>query len=440
MDLSKLSDEQLQVYHDLLSKKAGKEIPDNPSDSIPKAPTPQPDALKGKNSFRDLLSNIPVSTANSAMNLAKGAIQTEGDTVDPKHLDMNADIKSIYNTFRHPIQSMVGDPVGTATAGRMALEGGKGTVSSGAGDALAGAGRAASEQVRPMFNNLNLIHPGRMIPDIYDAGKNIVQGGIDAVRHPKTSPFDIRAMRSMPSNGGSPMTPKPTGIMGDVLPSARNGTSWPETPLAQDVGKNSAQAYKQLELMGKISKPLWKPANAMSQDIIPVQAPETPLPAPITPQLPSGRVPGPVQSQAPSPSQVRPLNHVEPQPQGPAPAPIGPTNKPSLPSGRAPGQIRPLETQAPEVNKDVESKYGELAMERAADQFDKIKAKDLNIAKNLKDAGVDEKTWLKATPEQRDAMAKSIKFPEGHQYEGRSMHKGAPNEDWRISHIGTLLR
>ena len=191
-----------------------------------------------------------------------------------------------------------------------------------------------------------------------------------------------------------------------------------------------------------IGEPLWKQSS--TNDIVPVEDTSSPppmqgpLPQPI---LPSGKTPGPVQPSPQPPTQVRPLP--TPTQNVPLPPKVGPNPTPSPRTPRTPEQIReivdnPQNTKVP--NEDMLSKlYDEYGNAKKEELVGHAKAKDENIASELGAAGVTRKVWEAADQAQRTALVKNIKFPEGHKYAGKSQHKGAPEEDWRVAYIGSKL-
>jgi hypothetical protein len=84
----------------------------------------------------------------------------------------------LANIVRHPGEAFAEDPVGTLTAARGAVEGGR-TLARNApeiGAAAEGAASGAAGGVRPFLSNFQVTKPLKLLPDIYDFGAGIYRG------------------------------------------------------------------------------------------------------------------------------------------------------------------------------------------------------------------------------------------------------------------------
>lgn len=239
-DLSKLSDEQLAVYRDLIAKKQSPPVgtrphvpgldsePDNfitspngmirtgvrrAGEGIAAMSRPGLDAKLGAGSeiLRGVATAatpaaIPFMAANPLMSAARLALGTGAQYVGEEGS------KAIG--LPPGASQLIGDTAGIAGAGFP----GKNTEA-----ALGGATRAGMAQVRPVLDKASIWHPLKNIGLGYDAIKNTVQGARDAVNPPSTSPFDVRSVKSPPSSGGTAFNPRPVeGGGGENLPPPTN--------------------------------------------------------------------------------------------------------------------------------------------------------------------------------------------------------------------------
>jgi len=117
-DLSQLSDEQLEVYRDLLVKKSQT----NPSDSIPKAKPPDPIMAEGRmdTAKRSLPGSLlRAVTHPSFPGMPVGQPQTQpGEPLGPTPEKLGREISSFGHGIMHPEEDPVGSALNVAALGR----------------------------------------------------------------------------------------------------------------------------------------------------------------------------------------------------------------------------------------------------------------------------------------------------------------------------------
>ena len=328
---------------------------------------------------KNTLKNLPGSALNTAKQMAFGpqlmAIQNIKDAYarrnapTPSFKDAMSEAgnkamdigSSLVRPFIHPIDSFEQDPVGTAAS----WYGAKKLMPSEVGEATSGMGRAAMRQVRPTLDKASIWHPLKNVGIGYDALKNTVQGGIDAVRPPQNSPFNKFREVSPPSSGGTPMSPKPTGFGGSG--------SGLETP------QGEAE-----------TRPVQSPTGASTQ------VPETPTNAPAS----FSSSYKPVSRKVIMDEQGKPVAYDDPQ---------NPYN--------GPGTVKESEPE-PDIHDQI---AGEGVDKRAADSREKYEDVYQNVIKGnytadeLRNMGPEEKTAL-------DLKIKNMKHPEDHPNAGKKKY------------------
>jgi hypothetical protein len=172
--------------------------------------------------------NLPSSLlSNSPLNVMPG-FGDSGIRADPGSPngftmpDINREPKAIAHFSMHPIDSVkemfANDPAGTITA---ATTLGRGLTNPAVRATAAGAGKAAVNQVRPLLEGINpLEHPFKVLPDLYDAGKNIITGGKQGLTDFRSTP-PAPNPQSWPRTGKAPIpfaggSPEEMGIDGGI--------------------------------------------------------------------------------------------------------------------------------------------------------------------------------------------------------------------------------
>lgn len=421
-DLSHLTDEQLSVYREMLASK------NQPSQPQPKSGTDR------------MIENIPGSLYKAVTHPTfPGMPVGQGDATHPATFEdfKEKTLPKVIETVKHPLNaiknSFIDDPVG---AGLTAAAMGRGTFPNTAGaleGAVSGGARAAAGEVRPLLSRWSpFMHPAKMIPDLYDSAGNVIRGAKEgAFGPPKPSPFESRAVKTLPSSGGQAFNPKETGIEGTVIPHQATEELDPklfnkfrdqQTPSVggrsfDPVNTGITQPPFELTKPGPpMSKPVQKSLNVPNVSNLS----DMPVGPTVKPVLPSGRR---VPSAAPETLPSKPVTRQATQgPSNPAAPEIA-----SHPVESNSSKViydengKPLSYDDP-VNGvngsdlDIHKKIAQEGIEkRAADSRAKYEDVYQNIIKG--NYSPDELRSLSTNPEAKtylDLKIKDLKHPEGH--------------------------
>jgi hypothetical protein len=143
------------------------------------------------------LNNLPGSIVNAAkamVTLPMGGAQdiANKDGSMPAITNPIKAATDFLAPFIHPQESFANDPVGTTGAYIAPIQ----MLTHPAVRAAAGgAAKAAVNEIRPGLSNIDLIHPFRTLPDLYDAASRIASGGKAALR-------DYQGRGDIPDAGG----------------------------------------------------------------------------------------------------------------------------------------------------------------------------------------------------------------------------------------------
>lgn len=254
-DLSKLSDEQLATYRDMLAKRS---TPTEPS------------------RLDKTISNIPSSLIRTVTNpYGEGAPMPARENYNRgEYPEQFQDVyPKVKKFFEHPVDNTISavkdqfteNPVGTGLGAAALVRGAAPEFAGNVDKAVTGGMSAAGRQVRPVLDKFSLWHPFKNIGLLSDAAKNTIQGSRDAVNPPVTSPFDVRPMRTLPSSGGMPFNPKSVeGGGGENLSPLANIDDLPN-PGETGSPKLSKQLLKKTS--SKETRSVTRPGNVGSGEI-----------------------------------------------------------------------------------------------------------------------------------------------------------------------------
>lgn len=434
-DLSQLSDSELKVYHDMLVQK---QIPPNPSDSIPKSKPPIPSALQRKPYLQELGSNIGPSVLRSVMSTASGPQMGGNVNRDSQgHVDLNADIRPLLNIIKHPIDSFRDDPVQTTNTFTGVAQGVKDLAqNTSAGPVISGAARGARNSAMEPMSARGF---GRYLPVPVPKA---IAGGIEGEiigRH-----FGI---------------PKTGAVIGTVAPAVKGAYEGGKEALAeynsnQPGGSNYQNPIiKRILNLGKDtsgSLNLGRFGGSGSGLEVPTDGPETAAARPVTRQGGQGQG-TPTNEPSASQQNVRPVIRDE----NGVPLMYSDTKAPDI--NQPAQEIRPVKKTNP-----IDKPYEGIERRRAQDEGknpDDIFTKIANegLAKRAADAKAkyediynthikgqmspDQVRSLATDPEARtqfDMKIKAMKHPEGHAKAGQKKYSSGINPDV-IDHLASRL-
>lgn len=468
-DLSKLSDEQLAVYRDLIAKRAPqpatnteKAISNIPSDLMRTVARPYGEGAPGNAQENYQRGEYPKQFSDYIPEIKKFAQH-------PIDYTVNAAKENLIN---RPIQS---------TMGVLALlRGAAPEAGANVDRALTGVGKGIVNNTRPVLDKFSLWHPLRNIGTMYDAGKNVAQSARDEMNPPVTSPFDIRQVRSNPSSGGVAANPQPTNIEGTVTDARPSNIEDLPTPAKENQTKKTVNNLKnQLNKFTKDTRGsvnLGRFGGSGSGLETPVNAAETRAVQPVNagrgqvPEVPTN-VPSAFKRNVIFDEKSEPVAYDDPENPYQGPGTIRPVNSPMR---RASDQLMRPGTEAPDVNmpaqeirpvkssSPIDKPYEQMQRRRESDQganpddvFTKLaqeglekrkadaKAKYDDVYNNvIKGQYTPEQIRTSATdPElktQLDMKVKSLKHPEGHVKSGKAKYSSGLNPDV-IEHLASRL-
>lgn len=149
------------------------------------------------------LKNLPQSLLNFGHNAFPIGLDTLPSDPAQRHIrgpgeELGGILSNIGNLIFHPEESFAEDPVGTVGYPLMALKGGL----SGKPGAFT---KGAASEIHPLdlAGKVDLIHPLKMLGDMWDAAKGVYRGGVEGVQDYKTVQ-DIRQKMRQPGPTGTP--------------------------------------------------------------------------------------------------------------------------------------------------------------------------------------------------------------------------------------------